>query len=65
MLNPPRNRDKILDQNIDSLNSLNIPDLQKALKSNFSKLELATINDLKNGKNIEINEADKGGSVVL
>ena len=65
MLNPPRNRDKILDQNIDSLNSLNILDLQKALKSNFSKLELATINDLKNGKNIEINEADKGGSVVL
>ena len=27
--NPPRNRDKILDQNTDALNSLNFPDLQK------------------------------------
>ena len=33
--NPPRNRDKILDQNIDSLNSLKFRDLQKAPKSNL------------------------------
>ena len=64
-LNPPRNRDKILDQNIDSLNSLNFPNLQKAPKSNLSKLEWAAINNLKNDKNIEIKEADKGGSVVI
>ena len=63
--NLPRNRDKILDQNIDSLNNLNFPDLQKAPKSNLSKLEWAVMNDLKNVKNIEIKEADKGGSVVI
>ena len=63
--NPPRNRDKILDQNIDSLNSLNFPNLQKAPKSNLSKLEWAAINDLKNNKNIEIKEAGKGGSGVI
>ena len=57
--NPPRNRDKILDQNIDSLNSLNFPSLQKALKSNLSKLEWAAINNLKNGKNIESKERTK------
>ena len=61
---PPRNRDKILDQNTDLLNSLNIPDLQKAPKCNFLKLDAATKN-LKNGKNVEIKEADKGGSVVI
>ena len=58
--NPPRNRDKILDQNIDSLNSLNFRNLQKAPKSNLSKLEWAAIKDSKNDKNIEIKEADKG-----
>ena len=63
--NPPRNRDKILDQNIDSINSLNLPDLQKAPKSNLSKREWAAINNLKNGKNIEIKEADYRGSVVI
>ena len=63
--NPPRNRDKILDQNIDSLNSLNFPDLEKAPKSNLSKLQWAAINDLKNDKNIEIKETDKGGSGVI
>ena len=63
--NPPRNRDKILDQNIDSRDILNFPDMQKAPKSNLSKLEWAAINDLKNDKNIEIKEADKGGSVVI
>ena len=57
--NPPRNRDKILDQNIDCLNSLNFPSLQKALKSNLSKLEWAAINNLKNGKNIESKERTK------
>ena len=49
--NPPKKRDEILGQNIDSLNSLNFPDLQKASKSNLSKLEWATTNDLKNDKN--------------
>ena len=63
--NPLRNRDKILDQNIDSFNSLNFPDMQKAPKSNLSKLEWAAINDLKNDKNIEIKESDKEGSVVI
>ena len=48
---PPRNRDKILDQNTDLLNSLNITDLQKAPKCNFLKLDAATKN-LKNGKKI-------------
>ena len=57
--NPPRNRDKILDQNIDSLNSLNFRNFQKAPKSNLSKLEWAAIKDSKNDKNIEIKEADK------
>ena len=50
--NTPRNRDKILDQNIDSLNSLNFPDLQKAPKSNLSKLKWVVIKNLKNDKNI-------------
>ena len=63
--NPPRNRGKILDQNIDSLNSLNFHDLQRSPKNNFSKLEWAAINDLKNDKNIAIKEADKGGSIVI
>lgn len=62
---PQRNRDRILDQNIDSINILNFADLQKALKYNHSKIELVAINDLKNDKNIEIKEADKGGSVVI
>ena len=44
--NPPRNRDKILDQNIDSLSSLNIPDMQKAPKSSLSKLEWVAITRL-------------------
>ena len=54
----------MLDLNINSLNSLNFPDLQKAPKSNLSKLEWAAINDLKNDKNIEIKEADKGGDLL-
>ena len=62
---PQRNRDRILDQNIDSINSLNFADLEKAPKYNHSKIELVAINDLKNDKNIEIKEADKGGSVVI
>ena len=37
--NPPRSRGKILDQNIDSLNSLNFFNLQKAAESNLAKLE--------------------------
>ena len=41
---PPRNRDKIVDQNIDSLNSMKQP---------FKPRMGATINDLKNYKNIE------------
>ena len=60
--NPPRNRDKILDHNINFLNTLN---LQKAPKSNLSKLKWAAINDLKNDKNIEIKEANTGESVVI
>ena len=39
--------------------------MQKAPKSNFSKLEMAAVNDLKNDKKIEIKEADKGGSVLI
>ena len=42
-----------------------LPDLQKALKSDLSKLEWAPINHLKNGKKIEIKESDKGRSVVI
>ena len=57
--NSPRNRDKILDQNIVSIkivqNSSNFPDLQKTPKSNLC----VAINNLKNDKNIEIKEADK------
>ena len=63
--NPLRNRDEILDQNIGSLNSLEFPNLQKAPKSNLSKLEWVAINDLSNDKNIEIKEADTGRSVVI
>ena len=33
---PPRNRDKILDHNIDFINNLNLPDLNKTAKSNLS-----------------------------
>ena len=65
VFNPPRNRDKVLDQNIDSINSLNFPNMQKAPKSNLSELECAAINDLKNEKNIDIKEADEGGSGVI
>ena len=54
-----------MDQNIDSLNSLNFPDLQKAPKYKLSNLEWPAINDLKNDKNIEIKEADNKGSVVI
>ena len=57
VFNLTRNKDKILDQNIESLNNLNFPNLQKAPKSNLSKLEWAAINDLKNGKSREIKEA--------
>ena len=39
--------------------------MQKTPKSNLLKLKLAAINNLKNDKNIEIKEADKGGSVVI
>ena len=63
MFNPPRNTDKILDQNLDSLNSLNFLDLQKAPKSNLSKLEWAAIDDLKNDKNIEIKEKLTNGDL--
>ena len=63
--NPVRIRDKILAQNIDSLNSLNFPDLQKAPKNSLSKLEWTAINDLKNDKNIKIEEAEKEGSMVI
>ena len=58
-------RDKVLDQNIDSLGSLNFPDLQITPKSNFSKLEWEAINDLKNGSNVEIKGVGKGGSAVI
>ena len=60
-----READKILDENIDSLNSLNFPDLKKTPKRNLSNLESAVINDLKNGKNIEIKEEVKEGLVVI
>ena len=62
---PPRNKDNLLDQNIDSLISLNFPDMHKAPKSNLSKLERAAISDLKNDKNTEIKKTDKGGFVVI
>ena len=39
--------------------------MQKTPKSNLLKLKLVAINNLKNDKNIEIKEADKGGSVVI
>ena len=54
-----------MDENIDSLNSLNFPDLKKTPKRNLSKLESAVINDLKNDKNIEIKEEVKEGLVVI
>ena len=60
-----REKDKILDQKIDSINSLNFPDLQKAPNSILSKLEWANMNDLKNLKNIEIKERGKGGSALI
>ena len=61
-----RETDKILDQKIDSLiDSLNFPDLEKAPKTNLPKLKWTATNDLKNDKDIEIKEADKGGSVVI
>ena len=63
--NPPRNRDEISDQNIDSLNIFNFPNLEKGPKSNISKLKWLAVNDLKNDKNIEIKELDKGGTVVF
>ena len=39
--------------------------MQKTPKSNLLKLKLVAINNLKNDKNIEIKEADKGGSIVI
>ena len=63
MFNPPKNREKKLDPNIDSHN-LNFPDLQKAPKTNLSKLEWMVIHDLKYEKNIEIETTGKGRSVV-
>ena len=61
-LNLPRTRDKVLHQNINSLNGLNFPDLHKAPKSNFSKLKWPAINNLKNDKNMDIKEVNEGGS---
>ena len=52
--NPPTNKDKILEEKTDTVNSLNFTGMQKSLKSNHSKLELGVINDLKNDKNREI-----------
>ena len=39
--------------------------MQKAPKTNLSKLKWVAINDLKYDKNIEIKEAEKGGSVII
>ena len=43
---------------------MNFPDLQKAPKTNLSKLEWMVIHDLKYEKNIEIEKTGKGRSVV-
>ena len=56
---------KILDQNIESLDSLNFLELQKSPKSKLLKLKWSAINDLKSDNNIEIKEAVKAGSMVI
>ena len=63
-LNPPRNRNKVLDTVIDFLHELNFEETNQINKSNISKHERKGFMELKN-KNIKIKEADKGGSIAI
>ena len=58
-LNPPRNRNKVLDTVIDSLNKQNFEEANQTNKRNISKHECKALMELKNNKTI-IKEADKG-----
>ena len=57
-LNPPGNRNKVLDTVIDFLNKQNFEEANQANKRNISKHERKALMELKNKKNI-IKEADK------
>ena len=61
---PPANRNKKLDAAINFLNSLNLS-ARKREKSNLTKEQWKTANDLRNNDNIVIKETDKGGCVVI
>ena len=64
-LNPPRNRNKVLDTVIDFLRKQNFEETNQINKRNISKHERKGLMELKNNKNIIIKEADKGGKVVI
>ena len=61
---PSRNRNKFLDTIIDFINEQNLNNLSKN-KSNLSKDDWQTLQELKNAESIAIKKADKGRAVVL
>ena len=63
VFNPPINRDKTLNRNIDSFNSLNFPDFVKSNKK--QPFKAVTDGYKRVNKNIQIKEAGKGESALI
>ena len=51
---PPKNRNKELDQHIDSLKDLHVRNISKPFKNNFNKIEWVELNQLKNDPDMVI-----------
>ena len=61
---PPRNRHKYFDNTIDFIKQQNLNNLSKN-KTNLGKKYSQALKELRNDKSIVVNEADKGGTMVI
>ena len=63
--NPPKYRDKHLDEFIETVSKYPIESINTYTKHNLTNDESKSLNDLRNDKSIIIKEADKGSAVVI
>ena len=63
--NPPKYRDRHLDEFIESVSNYPLDNINTYSKHNLTYEERKSLNDLQNDKSIIIKEADKGSAVVI